>query len=328
MGSTSAVVRLEKLHERLFFGHINFEVNVSSIIDVRWKEPGFLKGSIRFVIPDEFSPNQVDFERESRDEFRAIYEAVILEINEARQLSVLLSAIIKPGFAIPLTTPDTPAVEVRRNLRLGEIRREFDSQTAGVIQGTMQHELGLHGNFTGVKLGGIGIGRGQLGLSGVTDVNLKTRSTTRSDFLSDSFVAIFDEPRQSVIPETLRVIVPTEEECRELIVDYFSSVSTQMGLNRFNEGLDQRIMQVATQSIATDISYVSDRLSAVLRMNAEKPPTFNVVGVMSGPHMMLGGAIQMQGDDRWLQLFPFGLLRVLSMPSGDGGTPEQHLLHQ
>jgi hypothetical protein len=303
------------------------EIKVSCVVDVRWQDPGLFHGIIRFVVPGgKLSESFVGFGRNSRDEFRAFYDAVVGSIHDARRLGAHLSAVFKPGFTIPLTTPETPAVVVRRNLRLGEIRREFDSQTAGVIQGTMRHELGLHGSFTGVRLGQIGIGRGQLGLSGMTSVDLQTNSTTRSDFQNDGFVAIFDEPSQTAIPETLRVIVPSEEACREVIVDYLSSVCTQMGLDRFDPGLGQRITPVAARSIATDISYVSDKLGAVLRMNAEKAPVFNVVGVMSGPHMMLGGAIQMPGDDRWLQLFPVHLLRILSMPPGDGGRPEQPML--
>lgn len=299
------------------------EIKVSNLVGVSWKEPRLLNGCITFILPA--GKLEVTFSRNNRDEFRAVYEALITSLNETRRLGAHLKTLFNPGFTVPLTTPETPDVVVRRNLRLGEIRREFDSQTTGVIEGAMQHELGLHGSFTGIKLGGIGIGSGQLGLSGTTKVNLQTQSTTRSDFRSDRFVAIFDEPSNSPIPETLRVIVPTEEECREVIVDYFSSVLSHMGLE---QGLEQRIMSVAEGAIATDISYVSDRLSAVLRMNSEKAPVFNVIGVMSRPHMMLGGAIQMPGDDRWLQLFPVGLLRILSMPLADGGTSEQAVLPQ
>ena len=86
------------------------------------------------------------------------------------------------------------------------------------------------------------------------------------------------------------------------------------------------MLSALSRTIVTDISYVSDRLAATIRADAAKASPFSVVGVMSGPHMMLGGAIQMQGDSRWHQLFPIELLRVLSRSLIDSAAQQPPML--
>lgn len=230
------------------------DVRVSTVIDTGWKDPGILPGYIQFILPEELigerkvfsSGSQIPhinyhpgewFGRKEVDSFLVLRDAVRKSIYDARQIAENFKVVLKPDYKLPLTSPETSRIEVNRNLHIGEIKREFDSQTAGLIQGTMAHELGFHGSFTGITIGQFGFGRGNLGLSGTTNVNLNTNSTTRSDFLNDSFVAIFDVPSQSLVPDTIRVIVPSEQACRELVLAWVQSVHEQMGLNRFGLNL-------------------------------------------------------------------------------------------
>lgn len=84
------------------------DFKLSSVVDVSWKEPGFLNGFILFVPPGSEASDTVPalskrgdgyvfFGRERRDEFRAIYDAVIGSIQDARRLGAHLNAVFKPG---------------------------------------------------------------------------------------------------------------------------------------------------------------------------------------------------------------------------------------
>ena len=225
-----------------------------------------------------------------------------------------LERVVAPGFRVPPTTPATYGVITRAGLQIGEVSRHFDSGTAGQITGSIAHEFGFHGGAVGITVRGVGLGVGSLGLSGQSSANLQTESTTRPDLLNDGFLAVFDEPSPLGIPDTLRVVVPSEAACREMLQELMAAAGAAVvgGLTALQLS---HLTAVAT-SVSTEIGYVADRLSAVIRVSPSPSPVFSVVGLEVGSHTLLGGAIQMPGEERWMQLFPFGLLRAIT-PGGD-----------
>ena len=63
--------------------------------------------------------------------------------------------------------------------------------------------------------------------------------------------------------------------------------------------------------VSTDVGYVSDQLSAVLRRKPDPAPLFKVVGLPLGQRAILGGSIQFPGASEWHQLFPVELMHLL-----------------
>lgn len=311
------------------FGDKNaHEIKISSVMDVELKEEGLTVGYIHFSVPgykehggvfNSPRDNTVTFRKPERAAFQRVYDAVAGPIHGARATGSTLARLLTPGLQPPTVSPATPGTETHGDLRLGEVMRQFDSQTAGVVEGTLRHELGLHGALLAVGSGGFGFGVGSFGLSGATSVDLHTQSTTRTDLLNEGFVAVFDAPTPSGIPDTLRLVVPSQAACRDMLVGFIRAIDAQEGSVGLSSGQVERMISVASSVVVTEASYVADRLAAVLRVNPTPAPVFSVVGVPAAAHTLLGGAIQFPGEDRWLQLSPIGLFRLIG-PSG------QHLI--
>jgi hypothetical protein len=228
-----------------------------------------------------------------------------------------IERVVEPGFQVPQTTPATSGVLTKVGLQIGEVTRHFDSRTAGQIAGSVLHEFGFHGGAFGMTMGGVGIGAGSLGLAGRSSVNLQIESSTRSDLVNDGFVAVFDEPSPLGITDTVRVVVPSDAACREMLHEVMVAAGAAV-IGSLTAGQLSRLAALAS-SVQSETSYVADRLGAVLRASPNQRPVFSVVGLEVESHTMLGGAIQLPGEDKWTQLFPFGLLRAIT----PGGGPTQ-----
>jgi hypothetical protein len=176
------------------------------------------------------------------------------------------------------------------------------------MTGLVNHELGFHGSVVGLSVGGVGLGLGRIGLSGQSGVEMSGQSTARVDLLNDAFVAVFDEPSPGGVPDTLRVIVPSEAACREFLGTSVSAVGTDLGIPGWRLG---PLTDVAVSAVSPEIGYVADRLGAALRAGPNPDLAFSVVGISVAPHTLLGGAIRMPKEDRWVQLFPVALLRFV-----------------
>lgn len=296
------------------------EFSASDVTEVAWKDGGgFGGGYISFHVPVErirghypLKPKDqicVGFKKKhDLEAFRRIRDIVASPLERARELGGTLDIALKDGLSVPPTTPATAGVVVLENVQLGEFQRHFDSQTAGQISGVLQHELGIHGGIVGI--GRFSVGR--LGVSGTSSVDLQIQATTRDDLLNDAFVAVFDRPLPSGMVETLRVVAPSENATREILAEHLRAMYEGMGSRKSIDPLQlERMIQTTMSMVSTEVGYVSDQLSAVLRRKPEPAPLFEVVGLPLGPHALLGGAIRFPGDDEWHQLFPVELMRVL-----------------
>ena len=172
----------------------------------------------------------------------------------------------------------------------------------------MEHAYSFTGRYVRVQLGRFGYGSGHLGLVGSSTVQLATTGRTTDDLVGGEAVAIvFDVETATGLPDVLRVFVPSEASIKESLVSVITSAA----------GLSARVASwpelpsVVLNSLSTDVGYVSDRLSALVRMGKTANVRFDVVGLALRPQMMLGGALRIVGEDRWMQLYPMGLLEAL-----------------
>ena len=199
--------------------------------------------------------------------------------------------------------------------RLGEITRHFDTNTSATISGWMSHNLGFHG--WGLSVAGVGIG--QLGQRGVSQVSLSSSGTNRDDLMGDGFVAVFEKQGASDT-DTLRVVVPSENATRELIRGYLAESLERLATKKNDKGRLQLGWKQSHSRLKTAIpellefkdeaSYVSDRLSSILRMPPESRPLVSVFGPPLSEHAIVGAAIKI-GDEPPLPLFPVALMKTM-----------------
>jgi hypothetical protein len=302
-------------------------IAASSLLDVLLREPVDRigqSGLLHFVTPGGaarpkgWSPKIEDgtifFTEAERADFLAVYEAVAEPWLAARRIGANMSRFLVPQTEVPRTTPAIPDTEVHEGLRIGEINSQFDSRMAGQITGKLRHELGFHGGSVGVGVGGYSLSVGRLGLSGVSSVDLGTEGTSRADLLNQAFVAVFEVPTQRGIPETLRVVVPSEAACSQMLIDSVLEIAGRMGSEPLPDTEITRMTGVLGSLVSTEITYALDRLNAVLRIDRSARPAIDVVGIPIGPGALLGGALRIQGESRWVQLFPLGLMHAMRDP--------------
>src|SRR5690242_20035035 len=103
-----------------------------------------------------------------------------------RKSDVIMSGLIWDGIKAVQTAPITDLISDEHmrhywDLRLGEVSRHFDTNTSAQISGYMSHDLGFHGWGAGIRIGGIGLGTGQLGLSGQSQVAMSSNGVNRQD---------------------------------------------------------------------------------------------------------------------------------------------------
>lgn len=171
----------------------------------------------------------------------------------------------------------------------------------------------------GAEVGALGLGVGHLGLAGTSQVNLTASGTTRDSLMSDGFVAVLEQDTPDG-PDTLRLVVPSEQAARELV-----SALLDGAVGRFTR-TDRNGRTVAAYPVAhatlrrlapdllafpDEASYVSDRLHAVLRMPEASNPSISVWGVPLSRHAILGSAIQIGTEGSVQPLFPVELLQAI-----------------
>lgn len=222
---------------------------------------------------------------------------------------------------IPETNDSVPGAIVRRDLSIGELARHFDTHTVGSVTGWLQHSLsgrgfsrstsqvGLSGRDTWTSGQSSGI------LVGVSRVMLNMSAITRADLFAESFVAVFEERNPAGQLDTLRLVVPAEPACRAFIMETFEAIGKSFGVESHRHVQLRGAGTALRDAFKVDISYVSDRLNATLRMPVTERPVMTIVGSEVTPHAVVGGAVQFSDKPgEWHQLFPLGILhRVLEV---------------
>jgi hypothetical protein len=224
----------------------------------------------------------------------------------AMQLKTRVSEILLTG---PQTAPGLPPGSFSVGpFKPGEIVRQFDASTVGSITGLIYHRL----SFTGWGLGGstqrIGIGIGQLGLTGQSDVQLSLQATTRTDLLGEGFIAVLENPSQPT--QVIRVVVPAKAAVDELVRAFVESRTSI-----FPEGSHQAMAVAGLADrmppLGPNGSWVADRFSAALRIDRNSRPTVSVVGFQIDEHTLLGGGFLFGDEGKWIEVIPFARLDAL-----------------
>jgi hypothetical protein len=203
-------------------------------------------------------------------------------------------------------------------LRLAEVSRHFDENTVASITGWLSHDLGFHGWGVGGRVGGVGLGVGRLGLSGTSQVSLTSSGTTRQNLLGDGFVAVFEVETADGL-DTLRMVVPSEQTARELVTAMLDDIGAS-----FTRVKNRRrtivygkastaLKNLAPQllSFPYEASYISDRLTAILRSQPEARPRITVYGSPLSQHAVLASGIRIGASETVQPLFPVTLVTML-----------------
>lgn len=208
----------------------------------------------------------------------------------------------------PPTDVSVPGTQVLTSPRLAEVSKHFDSNTNASITGWMDHNLGFHGWGAGVGVGGVGLGVGRLGLSGHSDVNLTMDATTRDNMLSDGFIAVLEIGSGASV-QPIRLVVPGDPAARGTVASLILAATRAYG---GREGSHRtRTLENLAAAVRSaplgDISYCSDRLSAILRLPPAQRPALSITGVSLGRHVVLGCAIRFGNEATEYQLFPLAM---------------------
>jgi hypothetical protein len=225
---------------------------------------------------------------------------------------------LRAGLAAPVRELDenSKGYAVVEGLRVGEVVRHFDQQTSGAISGWLDHRLAFGGWGVGATVGRVGLGTGSIGLSGASQVHLGLEATTRANLLGDGWIAVLERPTAGGMVDVTRLVVPSEAA----VVGFLEGVARSLA-EEYRAALPEcasTVLALAGRiraSSPTDISYVGDRLAAILRLPVEQRPPLTVIGVPLGEHAILGGAVRIGGEDRVHRLVPFELIeRWLLLP--------------
>lgn len=219
----------------------------------------------------------------------------------------------------PLVTDESvDGVTVYKELNVGEVERHFDQVTSASIQGQMQHAFRISGWGSSINdlpfraLLGDTQSFYSLNGSGISDVQLGLFGSSRDDLTSDAFVAVFEQQLPDGTIDTIRAIVPSAGQARFYVGQLLNAWRTQLGLNTDSEQMLRKYAGTIYEGVASDSSYVGDRLTAVLRMPPQAQPTVMVIGEAIGPHAVLAGAIRFGPSGPLYQLFPVALIHALT----------------
>lgn len=202
-------------------------------------------------------------------------------------------------------------MRVIQDVKVGEVSRHFDQRLNASVGGWLHHELGLHGWWVGGSAGKVGLGIGQVGISGTSEVDLHITGVMRDDLAGDGFVAILEHEQTNGVIDTIRVIVPSEPACRAYIVHHLKVIRANMTTGSHVESAFLRDTAKVAASFPCEVTRVSDQLRALLRQPPERRPTVTVVGADLGGAVILGCAFRVSAEGTWRQLFPLGLHRAL-----------------
>ena len=239
------------------------------------------------------------------DAYAPVYEYNAADALNANRLLGALNQGIK-GVVESLNLGGL-IVSARDGVRIGELTRHFDSEVFATFSGWLDHSLSFEGWSVAIENSRIGGSFGRLGLSGTSTVQGTISGRSQTDLMSDAIVAVFDTDDF----DTVRAVCPSATACRAIVQDYIESfIQTPGGLSWMGEVVDAYREEIAA-SYACHVSYVSDRLSALLRASVDDRPRCHIRGVQIGRNAILASAIRIGATD-WEHLFPIGLVQLLN----------------
>jgi hypothetical protein len=205
------------------------------------------------------------------------------------------------------TDESTPGLVRFDGLRVGEVTRHFETWTAGEIDGWVQHQLvgGFHG--WGNVLSGGDLRQSSFSLSGSSQIELNIAARSGTDLTSDSFLAVFDRPLPDGDIDTVRLVVPSEGVCRQLVETSIVAMGSLIAPRSWRDLALRGLAPMVAASVNPAGSYAGDKLSAYARNSGAERPPVSILGAELSHHSYFGAAIRF-GDGDWLELFPAALI--------------------
>jgi DNA-binding SARP family transcriptional activator len=210
----------------------------------------------------------------------------------------------------PLNLPGLAGTITVTDLIAGELNRRFDTHLEAAINGSLDHHLRTRSLGLGVSYGRLSLGGAFGSASGFSSVDLGVAGITREDVAGDSFMAVL-EMRGPDGGDTLRVVVPSGDACRDYVRQMLYTWQRSLGVNSKRELAVRTGADGLPERLAADSSYVGDRLASMARMAPSERPLISVVGLSIDEHTVLGAGIRI-GEGPWLQLFPAATLSQLT----------------
>jgi len=127
-------------------------IPVSAIVDLHFRSPFLTVGDGEFgvtapagllSVSDRTPRGKVGcvFRPSNHAQFRAIYDALMSVVLEARRIGTDMVRYLGSSEPIKQTDPDVPGIQIFSELRIGEVTSHFDTDMAGRISGSLRHEF-------------------------------------------------------------------------------------------------------------------------------------------------------------------------------------------
>ncbi len=232
------------------------------------------------------------------------------------------------GGAVLATSRSSPDITSYTDMLPAEVMAHFDSnlsaQLTGQITGVMNHDFWLHGWAAYRNFGRVGLGLANLGLRGQSQIDLSMRGsisgTSRTDLFEDGFAAILEKEDQNGLADTYRIVCPSEAACSDFVLTGLWTLAARIGQGSHIEAFVANDGQRLASCFTTNVSYISDRLRACLRVPIETRPKVSAFGIEVGMHTMLASGLRLGVDPSIYELFPVALMGEIAAVAGEALT--------
>lgn len=231
-------------------------------------------------------------------------------------------------------TPSTEAYEQRQalqvipNARLVEIERHFDQQTQGAITGTMSHKMRMFGTSFSAGIGHVSRGGTMIGgslgsfsgsINGLSQVDLGMNSNTRANLMGDALFAVFEAPGPAGQRDTFRVISMSQPGVCSWIHALVEHAAIQFGGPDTHSGTTMMAWagNLIGQFQPPDISYVTDRLKAVMSRPYDDREPVEIIGTPAGRNAVVATSIRIAGGEE-LRMMPSRFPEMLGASVAEG----------
>lgn len=230
--------------------------------------------------------------------------------------------------------PPTDAYEQRQALqiipraRLVEIERHFDQQTEGAITGTMSHKLRMFGTSFSAGVGHLSRGGtlvgGSLGsfsgsINGLSQVDLGMNGTTRANLMGDAVFAVFEATGPAGHRDTYRVISMSQPGVCSWMHSLVQHAADQFGGGATHSGTTMLSWsgRLIDRFQPPDISYVTDRLKAVVNRPYDEREPVEISGTPAGRNALVATSIRIAGGEE-LRMMPSRFPELLGAAVAEG----------
>lgn len=231
--------------------------------------------------------------------------------------------LIQPATAAYSTTTDQWEVA---HGSVVELQRHFDQDTAGGLQGTLNHRFSVFSSSFGYAAGhggdnwfGAATLTGTRGfLNGISNVDLSLNSTTRDNLMGDALFSVLEFSTASGSTDTMRLISTSQPAAASWLGNLTANVGNGLGGDSTHAGsaVLGNLNALVNHFMPRDISYTTDRLMALERRSRTgDAPTIHAIGHPVGRNAMLATKIRFP-DGQSTHLFPVQFPDLLGRAMG------------